>query len=186
MGESQVAAHQIGMQIWILLALVLDATAIAAQALVGGLLGAGAIAIARTLARRLVIAGAGLGVGFGGILALGHDAIPQLFTDDAAVLAACALLWPFLAGMMPLNGVLFALDGVLFGAGDLRFMRNVTVAAALFGFLPLTLYAAATGGGLAIIWAGLSAFILVRPVGGLARWRGDAWAVGGAHLSDEA
>ena len=42
MGNAEVGAHQIGFQIWILIALVLDATAIAAQALVGGLLGAGA------------------------------------------------------------------------------------------------------------------------------------------------
>ena len=77
MGDSQVAAHQIGMQIWIGLALVLDATAIAAQAFVGALLGAGAVDIARALARRLLLAGVALGAGFAAILALGHDAIPR-------------------------------------------------------------------------------------------------------------
>ena len=185
-GDPELAAHQIGMQLWILLALVLDATAIAAQALVGGLLGAGAIGVARALALRLVFAGAGLGLFFASLLALGHDAIPRLFTDDAEVLAACALLWPFLAGMMPLNGVLFALDGVLFGAGDLRFMRNVTIVAALLGFLPITVLTAATGGGLEWIWTGLCAFIVVRLVAGTVRWRGGAWAIGGTHLADEA
>ena len=102
------------------------------------------------------------------------------------MLAACGLLWPFLAGMMPVNGLLFALDGVLFGAGDLRFMRNVTIAAALLGFLPLTLFTAASGGGLELLWTGLCAFILVRLAAGLLRLRSGSWAVGGTRLADEA
>ena len=41
MGDAQLAAHQIGFQLWILVALALDSIAIAAQTLVGSLLGAG-------------------------------------------------------------------------------------------------------------------------------------------------
>ena len=43
------------------------------------------------------------------------------------------MLWPWLVGMMPVAGVLFALDGVFFGAGDLAFLRRVTLIAALGG-----------------------------------------------------
>ena len=60
MGDAQVAAHQIGFQLWIFVALVLDSVAIAAQALIGRLLGAGAVDAARRLARRLLVAGARL------------------------------------------------------------------------------------------------------------------------------
>ena len=86
------------------------------------------------------------------------------------------MLWPWLAGMMPMAGVLFALDGVFFGAGDLRFMRNVSVVAAVCAFMPLTLAAAQLGWGLGGIWAGLTAFVAARLVIGLFRWRERALA----------
>src|SRR5947207_2624156 len=133
------AAHQIGAQIWVFCALFPDSTAIAAQALIGRLLGAHSIDVAAQLARRLLVAGLALGLVFASLLAAGHSLLPAIFSGDPAVRAQAAHLWPWLLLMMPVNGVLFALDGVLLGAGDLRFMRNVTVAAALLGYLPVSL-----------------------------------------------
>lgn len=81
---------------------------------------------------------------------------------------------------MPFAGALFALDGVLMGAGDAAFMRTATVAGAVIGFLPLTWLSLAYGWGLAGIWAGLSVFIGVRLVFGIWRARSGRWAVPGA------
>jgi Na+-driven multidrug efflux pump len=167
-------------------ALFLDSTAIAAQALIGRLLGAHATDTASALARRLLVAGLGLGLAFALVLGLGHDLIPRVFTDDPAVLDQVAVLWPWLVLMMPVNGVLFALDGVLLGAGDLRFMRNVTVLAALAGYLPVTLATAEFGFGLTGIWLGLSVFVWIRFAVGMARWASRRWLVGGAVIADEA
>ena len=72
-------------------------------------------------------------------------------------------------------GVVFALDGVLMGAGDVGYLRTVTLGAALLGFLPLSLLAAPFGWGLAGIWTGLCLFIALRLVGLLARMAGDRW-----------
>ena len=47
MGTAQIAAHQIGLQLWEFTALLLDSFAIAAQSLVGAALGASDPAIAR-------------------------------------------------------------------------------------------------------------------------------------------
>jgi putative MATE family efflux protein len=186
MGDAQLAAHQIGAQIWVFCALFLDSTAIAAQALIGRLLGAHAIDVAARLARRLLVAGLGLGLAFAAVLAGGHSLLPAIFSGDSAVRGQAAHLWPWLVLMMPVNGVLFALDGVLLGAGDLRFMRNVTVAAALLGYLPVSLATAHFGWGLAGIWIGLSVFIWIRFAAGMARWAGRRWLVGGTRLVDEA
>lgn len=185
-GDAALAAHQIGAQIWVFTALFLDSTAIAAQALIGRLLGAGATDVAGRLARRLLWAGTFLGLGFALVLGAGFAVIPRLFTSDRAVLDQAGVLWPWLVAMMPFNGWVFALDGILFGAGDLRFMRNVTVIAAVAGYLPITLMTAHEGWGLTGIWFGLSAFIWVRVAVGAARWRGRRWLVGGAALADEA
>ncbi len=185
-GNTTLAAHQIGAQIWTFCALFLDSTAIAAQALIGRLLGAGQIDAAQQLGRRLLWAGGLLGCAFALVLAAGYAVIPRLFTSDEAVIAKAHVLWPWLVAMMPLNGWVFALDGILFGAGDLRFMRNVTVAGALLGYLPLTLATAEFGWGLTGIWVGISTFIWIRAAIGFARWRGGRWLVGGVQMADEA
>ena len=185
-GDAALAAHQIGAQIWFFTALFLDATAIAAQALIGRLLGAGAEDVAQALAHRLLSAGALLGVGFAAILAAGYSVIPALFTSSEPVIHQAHVLWPWLVLMMPLNGWLFALDCILFGAGDLRFMRNVTVLAALGGYVPIALVTAQEGWGLTGIWIGLCCFICIRTGVGAARYRGRRWLVGGAALADEA
>ena len=185
MGNAQVAAHQIGFQLWIFTALLLDSLAIAAQALIGGLLGAGDLKAAEALARRLLRGGTVFGIGVGAALAFGYSLVPALFSGDADVQAQAHVLWPWLIAMLPLAGGLFALDGVFFGAGDLRFMRTMTLIAALAGFLPLTLAASRFGWGLNGIWAALTAFISIRLVLALARWRSGRWLVAGTELVDE-
>jgi Na+-driven multidrug efflux pump len=88
--------------------------------------------------------------------------LPELFTDDRSVLAAIGTPWWFLVGQLPLAGVVFALDGVLLGAGDAAFMRTATVVSALAGFLPLIWLSLVFGWGLAGIWSGLTLFIVLR------------------------
>jgi MATE family, multidrug efflux pump len=179
-GAPAAAAHQIALQLWTLLALVLDAVAIAAQALVGAALGGGGADRARAVARRVIGSGLVLGVAFGAVFAALHAAGPALFTTDPAVLAAVVVPWWFLVALQPAAGVVFAVDGVLLGAGDAAFLRTSTLVAAAVGFLPLVWAALAFGWGLAGIWSGLAAFMLVRLVAVLLRVRGDRWATTGA------
>jgi Na+-driven multidrug efflux pump len=81
--------------------------------------------------------------------------------------------------MMPVGGVLFALDGVLLGAGDNGFMRTVTVAAAVFGYIPLALLALHFGWGIGGVWAGLASFIGLRFLGMAWRTSRGKWVVVG-------
>jgi Na+-driven multidrug efflux pump len=185
-GDTTLAAHQIGAQLWTFCALFLDSTAIAAQALIGRLLGAGNVEAALALGRRLLWAGAWLGLAFAVVLGAGYAVVPRGFSSDPGVIDKAHVLWPFLVAMMPFNGWVFALDGILLGAGDLRFMRNVTAAAAVLGYVPITLATAQFGWGLAGIWIGISAFIWIRTAIGFARWRGRRWLIGGARIADEA
>ena len=61
------------------------------------------------------------------------EVLPRAFTDDPHVLHQAALLWPFLAVMQPLGGAVFALDGILIGAGDTRYlMWSMLAASAVF------------------------------------------------------
>ncbi|HEX2073048.1 MAG TPA: MATE family efflux transporter [Geodermatophilus sp.] len=174
-GTAQLGAHQIALQLWFFLALVLDAYAIAAQTLVGAALGGGRPDDARATARRVTLWGLSTGVAVGAVLLALRPVLPGLFTDDPAVLVQADVVWWFLAGMQPLAGVVFALDGVLMGAGDVGYLRTVTIGSALLGFVPLSLLAAPLGWGLAGVWTGLTLFVLLRLVAVLARVAGARW-----------
>ncbi|HET9689682.1 MAG TPA: MATE family efflux transporter [Acidimicrobiales bacterium] len=179
MGTAQVAAHQVGLQLWTFVALLLDSFAIAAQSLVGAALGAGDPHAARATAARVGRAGLWAGAAAGAALAGGWWLLPGLFTSSPAVIHQAHLLWPLLAGMQPLAGVLFALDGVLIGAGDVAFMRSLTVGAALGVFVPVDLAALHWHWGVTGVWAGLTGFVACRLAGMLVRARGERWLVAG-------
>jgi putative MATE family efflux protein len=174
-GAAALGAHQIGIQLFFFLALVLDAYAIAAQTLVGHALGAQRPDDARATARRVALWGLWTGVAVAAVLLALRTVLPGLFTDDPAVLGQAGTVWWFLAGLQPLAGVVFALDGVLMGAGDVGYLRTLTIGSALAGFLPLSLLAGPLGWGLAGVWTGLALFIVLRLVGVLARVAGEKW-----------
>jgi putative MATE family efflux protein len=178
-GAAALGAHQIALQLWLLCSLLLDAVAIAAQSLVGAALGASRSAEARALAGRIgrigVVCGAALAV----VILAGAHALPRWFSSNPAVYPQAAIAWPWFVAMQPLAGLVFALDGVLIGAGDLRYMRNLTVVTALGVFLPAIWLALAFRWGIGGIWAGLTAFVAARLVGVLARVRSGRWAVPG-------
>lgn len=180
MGTAQVAAHQVGYQLWIFIALILDSFAIAAQSLVGAALGGRDPAAARRTAWQVARYGLIAGVGSAAVLAAGWDVLPAAFSSSGAVQHQAHLLWPFLVGMQPAAGILFALDGVLIGAGDVAFMRTITLVGALGVFVPLNLAALEWHWGITGVWAGLTGFILARLVGMVARTRGSRWVVLGA------
>jgi putative MATE family efflux protein len=181
MGTAQVAAHQIALQLWEFIALLLDSFAIAAQSLVGAALGAGDATNARRTAWQVARYGLIAGVGFSIVLAAGYTIIPMAFTHSAPVIHQSHVLWPWFIGMWPAAGVVFALDGVLIGAGDNAFMRTITMIAAVFAFAPLNVAALYWHWGIGGVWAGLCAFIAVRLVGGILRTRGDRWLVLGTQ-----
>jgi putative MATE family efflux protein len=141
MGPAQIAAHQMGMQLWVFTALLLDSFAIAAQSLVGAALGASDAGGARELANQVARWSGGAGTAFAALYAAGWWVIPRVFTSSPAVWHQTHLLWPWFVAMLPAAGIVFGLDGVFVGAGDIAFLRSITVLAGLGGYVPLTLAA---------------------------------------------
>lgn len=178
-GAAAVAAHQVVLQLWNFLALVLDSLAIAAQSLVGAALGAGQLTHAKTVAWRVTVFSTLAATVLAAVFAVGASVLPSVFTDDRSVLDAIGVPWWFMVAQLPIAGIVFALDGVLLGAGDAAFMRNATLASALVGFLPLIWLSLAFGWGLLGIWAGLSTFMVLRLV--FVGWRAFSgrWLVPG-------
>ena len=179
MGAVPLAAHQVAFQLWSFLALSLDAVAIAAQAMVGRLLGAGDAAGARDASRRMVEWGLLSGVVLGAVVALLRPALAPLFSDDQAVIHLTRQALWVVAILQPLNAVVFVLDGVLIGAGDLRFLAGAMLSAFAV-YVPAAILAGAAGGTLLWLWGAIALLMVARLVGVAWRFAGTGWAVTGA------
>ena len=177
-GDASIAAHQVAFQLWIFLALVLDSVAIAGQIIVGRELGAGRKEEAYGASERMIWLSVALGAAFSVAMLAFASLLPRAFTGDASVLDEAALLWPIFALMQPLNGAVFALDGILIGASDGPFLAGSMVAAFL-ACAAVLLASLAADWGIRGVWAALLVLILVRLTLMTTRFRRRRWLVTG-------
>ncbi len=185
-GTVALAAHTIATNLWLTLALALDALAIAAQALVGRDLGAARPDRVRATVRLMLRWGAMFGVATGIVLLAARPLYVPLFTTDTAVRAALMPVLLVAALIQPVAGVVFVLDGVLIGAGDAGFLAWASVGctavflaglAVLRAAVPTTSPDALTG-----LWCVVAAFTLSRLVALTWRERADTWLRTGAGV----
>jgi Na+-driven multidrug efflux pump len=154
MGDPQLAAHQIASQLFLFLALILDSVAIAGQVIVGRMLGGGDPDSAYASAVRMIGWSVVVGAGF------------------------AIVLLPYFVLMQPLAGAVFALDGILIGAGDTSYlMWSMLAASALF--IALALAALNQHWGIVGVWIALDVLIAARLALLWARFAGRRWAVVG-------
>ena len=177
-GDASIAAHQIAFQLWLFLALALDAVAIAGQVLVGRALGAGDSDRAFEASARMIWLAVYAGVVFAVALLLLEPVLPRLFTSDELVLERVGEIWLLFALMQPLNGAVFALDGILIGASDGPYLAWSMVGAFAVCAV-LCLAALELDWGIAGVWSALVALICVRLTLMLWRFRGRRWLVTG-------
>jgi Na+-driven multidrug efflux pump len=115
-----------------------------------------------------------------GLLVLALDPLLALaFTRDAVVRNELRPLLAAVALMQPLGGAVFVLDGILIGAGDVRYLA-LAMAAATACFVPCAAVVLAGGAGLIALWGALFVFMLARLVGMSRRFLGNSWLVTGA------
>ncbi|MFB6931653.1 MATE family efflux transporter [Streptomyces sp. HUAS 31] len=179
LGDADIAAHQIILSLWSLLAFALDAIAIAGQAIIGRYLGAGDAEGARAACRRMVEWGIAAGVVLGLLVVISRPLFLPLFTSDSVVKDTALPALLVVALSQPICGVVFVLDGVLMGAGDgpyLAWAMVVTLAV----FTPVALLVPVLGGGLTAIWAAMTLMMAVRMLTLWLRARSGRWIVTGA------
>ncbi|NJP51259.1 MATE family efflux transporter [Streptomyces sp. SBST2-5] len=179
LGDTDIAAHQIILSLWSLLAFALDAIAIAGQAIIGRYLGAGDAQGARAVCRRMVEWGIAVGVVLGVLVVLTRPVFLPLFTSDSAVKDAALPALVIVALTQPISGIVFVLDGVLMGAGDgpyLAWAMLLTLAV----FTPVALLVPVLGGGLTALWVAMTLMMTVRMLTLWLRSRSGRWLVTGA------
>ncbi|MFF7377773.1 MATE family efflux transporter [Streptomyces massasporeus] len=179
LGDADIAAHQIILSMWSLLAFALDAIAIAGQAIIGRYLGAGDAQGAKDACRRMVEWGIAVGVVLGVLVVITRPAFLPLFTSDPGVKDVALPALIIVALSQPISGIVFVLDGVLMGAGDgpyLAWAMLLTLAV----FTPAALLVPVLGGGLTALWATMTLMMTVRMLTLWVRARSGRWIVTGA------
>ena len=179
LGDADIAAHQIILSLWSLLAFALDAIAIAGQAIIGRYLGADDPQGARAACRRMVQWGIAVGVVLGLLVILSRPLFLPLFTSDPTVKDTALPALIMVAFSQPICGVVFVLDGVLMGAGDGPYLAGAMLVT-LAVFAPAALLVPTLGGGLTAVWGAMTLMMAVRMLTLLLRARSGCWVVTGA------
>ncbi|MER7662146.1 MATE family efflux transporter [Streptomyces sp. NPDC096193] len=179
LGDAEIAAHQIVLSLWSLMAFALDAIAIAGQAIIGRYLGAGDADGARQVCRRMVQWGIASGVVLGLLIVATRPLFLPLFTGDSVVHETLLPVLLVVALSQPIAGVVFVLDGVLMGAGDGRYLAGAMLVT-LTVFAPVALLVPTLGGGLTALWWAMTLMMAVRMLTLWHRTRSGRWIVTGA------
>jgi putative MATE family efflux protein len=163
MGTAQVAAHQVGLSLWLLFALVAEAPSVAAQVLGSRYLGVKQPKIARAMAARAfaitLASSAALGSGLYSL----RQFLPSVFTSDVMVIQNLSQLIPLLALMQPLVSGVLLLEGLLVGAGAFSWLASTTsfTTAGVTAYL-LWMARNATSHGILGVWAAITTMLAGR------------------------
>ena len=160
-GVTAVAAHQVAAQLWTFLALLVDALAVAAQALVSKHLGADAPDTARRVSNRLLqwglVVGVGLGLGFWAL----RPVLPGFFTNDPDTIQALLDVYLFVVILQPLNGLVFVWDGIYMGVEAFSYLAKAMIGTAVAAAVVLLLVNP-MGWGLTGVWWGITTLMAGR------------------------
>lgn len=161
LGPEEVAAHQVVAQTWLLLAMVVDALAIAAQAMVADELGRGARRRAGEVAARIGRWGLGMGIGLGVLVLVGRGFLAAIFGSDPVVAGLIVTAATVAALMQPVAALVFIADGVYLGHLRVGYLAYSTAAGAVAGGVVL-LGVVTFGWGLAAVWWAITAMVAAR------------------------
>lgn len=158
LGTTEMAAHQVAINIASLTFMVPAGVGAAGAVLVGNAIGRGDSAGARRAAKSSLI----LGAGFMSVSALFMLAVPEflagVYTNDGAVLAIAAVLLPIAGLFQVFDGLQVVGAGVLRGVGDTRTPMFIGLAGFWVVGMPISIYFGLfTGARAAGLWWGFVA-----------------------------
>jgi putative MATE family efflux protein len=179
LGDHELAAFHVSLLTWYVLSNLLDAMAIAAQAIIGRHLGASEGHLVHDIVGQLMRWSMIYGAVLGAITMLLSPFAPALFTSDVDVQNLLRLCLLMIGIHQPLAAIVFLLDGVLIGSGDTRFLAFV-LTMAMCTFLPIAWAVVHFELGVVGLWCAMIAFLVTRASLMFRRSRSDAWIIEGA------
>ncbi|KAL7569195.1 hypothetical protein ACA910_016755 [Epithemia clementina (nom. ined.)] len=163
---ASVAAHQIGIQLWLLCSFFCDSLAAASQGLVADALGRQDQDDARVISKTVFLYSLVLGVFLASVLQIGASTewLYNIFTKNESTRTVLAQIMPLIVLAQPVNALVFAADGVLQGASEFPFQAR---AMALSGITAVGTFLLLQEGGSSVdtlmhVWTALLALQLMR------------------------
>lgn len=178
-GDDVLAGHQIVSAVVTFLAFALDALAIAAQTLIGNSLGAGDINRTRGITARTMRWGLVTGLLLAVGMVVSSPWLVTAFSGDSSVATVTVPALIVAAFIQPVSGVVFALDGILIGAGDAAYLAKAGVIV-LMAYAPVAALVGLFDGGLVWLWGAYGIFQGARLATLWHRERTDTWLILGA------
>ncbi len=183
LGTNTLAAYQVANSCWNFVMNILDAIGIAAQTIVAAALGAGLRKRAGIITRICAQVGALSSVVVGLFMILLGWCCATLFSPHADIQILISVSMTILGLFLPLAGWMWALDGVLIGAGDHRYLAKacsvmavIYLATLLFTGVLDVVFGAHDVTRTITLWLALNVvYIGGRAVGNSLRIRTDAW-----------
>jgi MATE family multidrug resistance protein len=171
-GPDAGAAHQAVRQVWVFSFLFLDAYATTGQSLVGYFIGPHLMDQTRKVARIVCFWSIMTGVVMGIVLWFGKPLVITFLVPPSAI-ALFVPAWAIAALIQPVNALAFATDGIHWGTGDFRYLRNAIITATTFGAAAIYLLDETVAGALTWIWLITAFWIVIRALFGVIRiWPG--------------
>ncbi|TDQ32909.1 MATE family efflux transporter [Zeaxanthinibacter enoshimensis] len=169
LGDRYIGAHTIAINLWLFAAFFIDGYAAAGNIMGGRLLGARDYNGLWRLAKKVTKYGAYV-CGLLMVLAfLFYDDVGTIFSNDRSVLTTFNAIFFLVILGLPVNMVAFVLDGIFKGLGEMKFLRNVLLAATFLGFVPVLFFTKFMGWGISGIWIAFLVWMAIR--GGALVWK---------------
>ncbi|KAL1315972.1 protein DETOXIFICATION 45, chloroplastic-like isoform X2 [Arachis hypogaea] len=167
LGPLATAAHQICLQVWLSVSLLVDAQGAAGQALVASFLAKGDYNTVKEVTYFALKIGVLTGVMLAIILGTSFGSLATLFTQDIEVLGIVKSGLLFVSASQPLTALAYIFDGLHYGVSDFSFAACSMM---LVGAISSTfLLLAPSVIGIQGIWYGLALFMGLRTIAGIMR-----------------
>ncbi len=169
LGDKYIGAHTIAINLWLFSAFFIDGYGAAGNIMGGKLLGAGNYDGLWELSKKIMMYGFVISLLLAATGFLFYKPIGRIFSNDPTVLQAFYSIFFILILGIPMNMVAFVFDGLFKGLGEMKYLRNVLLAATFLGFVPMLFLGKFLGWGLYGIWIAFTLWMFIR--GGALVWK---------------
>lgn len=162
LGDRYIGAHTIAINLWLFAAFFIDGFAAAGNSMGGKLLGAGDYNGLWKLAKKVILYGMVVSVvlmAFGFIF---YKPIGHIFSNETVVLQTFYGIFYIVILGLPMNTLAFVFDGLFKGLGEMKYLRNVLLAATFLGFVPTLYLGKYLGWGFYAIWIAFVVWMMIR------------------------
>ncbi len=162
LGDQFIGAHTIAINLWLFAAFFIDGFAAAGNSMGGKLLGAGDYDGLWKLAKKIMQYGMLVSLMLMVVGFIFYRPIGQIFSNEAMVLQTFYGIFYIVILGLPMNTLAFVFDGLFKGMGEMKYLRNVLLAATFLGFIPSLYLGIYLGWGIHAIWLAFVVWMLVR------------------------